>query len=127
MLQVRAHLGGVAVDELGCEVEMMEVLVPELALKVGVQHAPARAGDGWADHDRAYAAGRFAGDRLGDAAADVVPRDHRTCQAQLVDQAEDAARLRRGGVPSDGVDWVRSEEHTSELQSQSNLVCRLLL
>src|SRR3989475_6096814 len=24
-------------------------------------------------------------------------------------------------------DWVRSEEHTSELQSQSNLVCRLLL
>src|SRR2546430_6676771 len=27
----------------------------------------------------------------------------------------------RGGT------WVRSEEHTSELQSQSNLVCRLLL
>src|SRR2546430_6975304 len=31
----------------------------------------------------------------------------------------------------DGVDyvtaWVRSEEHTSELQLQSNLVCRLLL
>src|SRR2546427_7919472 len=24
-------------------------------------------------------------------------------------------------------DYVRSEEHTSELQSQSNLVCRLLL
>src|SRR2546430_9776214 len=23
--------------------------------------------------------------------------------------------------------WVRSEEHTSELQSQSNIVCRLLL
>src|SRR5688572_6387503 len=23
--------------------------------------------------------------------------------------------------------WIRSEEHTSELQSQSNLVCRLLL
>src|SRR2546427_7719075 len=29
-------------------------------------------------------------------------------------------------VPSDA-DSVRSEEHTSELQSQSNLVCRLLL
>src|SRR5688572_30969501 len=28
------------------------------------------------------------------------------------------------GVPGQG---VRSEEHTSELQSQSNLVCRLLL
>src|SRR2546430_13028638 len=25
------------------------------------------------------------------------------------------------------VSWRRSEEHTSELQSQSNLVCRLLL
>src|SRR2546430_10457249 len=27
----------------------------------------------------------------------------------------------------DPVAWSRSEEHTSELQSQSNLVCRLLL
>src|SRR2546430_10843725 len=26
-----------------------------------------------------------------------------------------------------GATWLRSEEHTSELQSQSNLVCRLLL
>src|SRR2546427_6383740 len=26
-----------------------------------------------------------------------------------------------------GFRWARSEEHTSELQSQSNLVCRLLL
>src|SRR2546430_14418713 len=34
-------------------------------------------------------------------------------------------------LPSDScqqyVDVIRSEEHTSELQSQSNLVCRLLL
>src|SRR5688572_32163695 len=35
-------------------------------------------------------------------------------------------------VASEGADytkvtWNRSEEHTSELQSQSNLVCRLLL
>src|SRR2546427_8125358 len=30
-------------------------------------------------------------------------------------------RVRRRGS------WFRSEEHTSELQSQSNLVCRLLL
>src|SRR5256886_12252013 len=28
---------------------------------------------------------------------------------------------------SEGDYWWRSEEHTSELQSQSNLVCRLLL
>src|SRR5256885_13252738 len=29
--------------------------------------------------------------------------------------------------PGDGIDGVRSEEHTSELQSPCNLVCRLLL
>src|SRR2546430_15013021 len=32
-------------------------------------------------------------------------------------------RMQRAGIPS----CSRSEEHTSELQSQSNLVCRLLL
>src|SRR5438270_9201409 len=35
---------------------------------------------------------------------------------------------RRVRFPPNGPGWrVRSEEHTSELQSQSNLVCRLLL
>src|SRR2546427_8337984 len=32
-----------------------------------------------------------------------------------------------GGIAADGTEKSRSEEHTSELQSQSNLVCRLLL
>src|SRR2546430_7585508 len=31
------------------------------------------------------------------------------------------------GVTTDAPEFLRSEEHTSELQSQSNLVCRLLL
>src|SRR5690606_41485463 len=34
-----------------------------------------------------------------------------------------------GGVPfgtRPDIDWARSEEHTSELQSRENLVCRLL-
>src|SRR5688572_31264171 len=35
--------------------------------------------------------------------------------------------LRAGPPALDGMDESRSEEHTSELQSQSNLVCRLLL
>src|SRR2546429_8619251 len=35
-------------------------------------------------------------------------------------------RLHRGQEPSDDV-WMRSEEHTSELQSRLHLVCRLLL
>src|SRR2546430_4349087 len=33
----------------------------------------------------------------------------------------------RGGIRDAGRPPPRSEEHTSELQSQSNLVCRLLL
>src|SRR2546427_5441101 len=32
-----------------------------------------------------------------------------------------------GGQVLRGMRYIRSEEHTSELQSQSNLVCRLLL
>src|SRR2546430_12596528 len=35
-------------------------------------------------------------------------------------------RVQRGGVAVE-LGFRRSEEHTSELQSQSNLVCRLLL
>src|SRR2546430_9864276 len=35
--------------------------------------------------------------------------------------------VRRGGGPGAHRRQGRSEEHTSELQSQSNLVCRLLL
>src|SRR3989449_3381105 len=31
------------------------------------------------------------------------------------------------GRQAGGVNWVRSEEHTSELQSRLHLVCRLLL
>src|SRR2546430_12621161 len=31
------------------------------------------------------------------------------------------------GIVAAEADYMRSEEHTSELQSQSNLVCRLLL
>src|SRR2546430_2781811 len=54
--------------------------------------------------------------------------------------AAKAAEARAGAVPGNlgntetrtgighfGAPGVRSEEHTSELQSQSNLVCRLLL
>src|SRR2546430_5218708 len=36
-------------------------------------------------------------------------------------------RPRRDRASSSRVSLLRSEEHTSELQSQSNLVCRLLL
>src|SRR2546430_10055010 len=44
---------------------------------------------------------------------------------ELRDRAAELGEKR--GLPEDVVHQVRSEEHTSELQSQSNLVCRLLL
>src|SRR2546427_7074231 len=40
--------------------------------------------------------------------------------------ARERAEKRLANPNASGTDW-RSEEHTSELQSQSNLVCRLLL
>src|SRR2546430_4831721 len=54
------------------------------------------------------------------------PWEHQVCRiegAKLVPLGSLAASLQT--LPD--VDEVRSEEHTSELQSQSNLVCRLLL
>src|SRR2546427_9431118 len=51
------------------------------------------------------------------------PHEHRTCQKQRgegLGQNRRPVRRRLCAAP-------RSEEHTSELQSQSNLVCRLLL
>src|SRR2546430_4386948 len=47
---------------------------------------------------------------------------------ERVERALRAAWQRAGGrLPAQRLSAARSEEHTSELQSQSNLVCRLLL
>src|SRR5690349_23778952 len=40
---------------------------------------------------------------------------------------DDLARGRQGQEPGGAIDVARSEEHTSELQSRRDLVCRLLL
>src|SRR5438046_5894812 len=45
----------------------------------------------------------------------------------LAPQADDRGRDPRGGSKSERGSRPRSEEHTSELQSLTNLVCRLLL
>src|SRR5436305_11796632 len=44
-------------------------------------------------------------------------------------QAGDCDGLHDSTFPADsaGLEWTRSEEHTSELQSRPHLVCRLLL
>src|SRR5256885_11098488 len=51
------------------------------------------------------------------------------CSVESERQIIDAARLVKeaGAVILRGGAWKRSEEHTSELQSPCNLVCRLLL
>src|SRR5688572_31156036 len=59
-------------------------------------------------------------------------RDDKAIGKRSADRAmPDARHCRRHGrrmaARSGRVEEVRSEEHTSELQSQSNLVCRLLL
>src|SRR2546430_13525136 len=46
---------------------------------------------------------------------------------RLRDFGREARDDDRGAEQAGRLDGLRSEEHTSELQSQSNLVCRLLL
>src|SRR2546427_3720564 len=48
-------------------------------------------------------------------------------RAQLYDRRRDDPLPSDAGLKRAPTDGLRSEEHTSELQSQSNLVCRLLL
>src|SRR2546427_9626343 len=53
--------------------------------------------------------------------------DARRCDAGAVGEENTALYDRRREIAFDARRRRRSEEHTSELQSQSNLVCRLLL
>src|SRR2546430_7349072 len=66
-----------------------------------------------------FRSGRVGGERR----EAVEDSDHARGHREPVDCQRDAATGPRegGSLP------IRSEEHTSELQSQSNLVCRLLL
>src|SRR2546430_9959675 len=67
------------------------------------------------DVQHVHRAGRGQAHTAGD---DVGGRD--AAPAERIDGPANLARVACGA-------HVRSEEHTSELQSQSNLVCRLLL
>src|SRR5256885_5272740 len=53
--------------------------------------------------------------------------DEIVLQVQMVVGDQVAGRVGRLPVPPKGQPQARSEEHTSELQSPCNLVCRLLL
>src|SRR5689334_24011709 len=50
----------------------------------------------------------------------IVPHETASCSSQPLSQQVERDGVRHGGE-------ARSEEHTSELQSQFHLVCRLLL
>src|SRR5256885_2888634 len=71
-------------------------------------------------------AGRVAGprvDRHDERAAELAAG----CERRGRDARRALAALRVGGCVLQRVEVSRSEEHTSELQSPCNLVCRLLL
>src|SRR5256886_9099117 len=61
--------------------------------------------------------------RRGDAGQGVFGREEAPVEARVV--GDEHCGIQRSSET--GHDERRSEEHTSELQSQSNLVCRLLL
>src|SRR5688572_30994888 len=65
----------------------------------------------------------------GEAQAPRDSTDVATAQVTVPNDRPEASGIREGDVVlRDGSTvHIRSEEHTSELQSQSNLVCRLLL
>src|SRR2546427_6180994 len=69
------------------------------------------------------------GRNLGAAVDLQLPRQQRTLAGPHVQAARDCGDAAQGRTFArvDGQVATRSEEHTSELQSQSNLVCRLLL
>src|SRR5206468_7693925 len=75
--------------------------------------------------DQAPAGARRRGDRPGSAAA-LLWRDRLEAVDQLDRRVGPVAAVRRlsAGLVTES---ARSEEHTSELQSRSDLVCRLLL
>src|SRR2546426_2484784 len=68
---------------------------------------------------RVEAGGRLVGQSHRQLLASDECRRHRPCDRPHV--------FRRGGACKEGSQGSRSEEHTSELQSPCNLVCRLLL
>src|SRR2546426_5592535 len=54
-------------------------------------------------------------------------RDHRPAARQMTSGTQTTLRRLQRDMPQQELDLLRSEEHTSELQSPCNLVCRLLL
>src|SRR2546427_7085741 len=91
-----------------------------LSRLVRVHEPPARAGE--RRTDRAARQPGLGGDLLVREPRIPQQQDLAIARRQLLERGADLRPLARRVQH-----FVRSEEHTSELQSQSNLVCRLLL
>src|SRR2546427_1245778 len=68
-----------------------------------------------------------AADSEDDPAFDLRFHDVRVHHGATIDRADDPVHAHLTRLRDGNLGDLRSEEHTSELQSQSNLVCRLLL
>src|SRR5688572_31125290 len=64
---------------------------------------------------------------LGNSIVLIAPKDSKIDNVKIGAGFDLAKLAGDGKIATGDVKAVRSEEHTSELQSQSNLVCRLLL
>src|SRR5256885_1128635 len=90
-------------------------------------HADFRAGDGLQAARRAHQQRAIGAHALGRAAFAIAEIDGAATQQVALGKALHQRRKALGCKGLDVGDQARSEEHTSELQSPCNLVCRLLL
>ena len=93
MRQVGADRVGPAIDELLGQVELVEGLIPELALRRGAEDTGADAWQRRRNDQAAQQAGPLGGDGLRDPAADVIAGDDQPVQMEFLDQGYDAAGL----------------------------------
>ena len=93
MRQVGADRVGPAIDELLGQVELVEGLIPELALRRGAEDTGADARQRRRNDQAAHQAGPLGGDGLRDPAADVIAGDDQPVQMEFLDQGYDAAGL----------------------------------
>src|SRR2546426_5447798 len=70
---------------------------------------------------------RLQGDWSSDVCSSDLITDLLAIEEKVDRASRDKVRSQKREIPEGSEEWDRSEEHTSELQSPCNLVCRLLL
>ena len=85
-----------SVDDLLDQAQLMKGLVPELSLRLGREHAVAGTGQRRRYDECSHPVRKRPSDGLSDAAPDVITGQHRRPQAELVDESDNAPRLRVG-------------------------------